>query len=150
MRRPPRDPRESIFAGGVWQHVAWVGLLIGVIPIAVGVWAARSGRPWQTMVFLSLAMLQLGNAMAVRSETESVFALGFRTNLLLLWSVLATTVLQLVAIYWAPMAGLLGLEPLSSGELALVLALSTGAFWAVEAEKLGRRGRARRAAPAAS
>ncbi len=144
MKRPPRPPRESIFAGGVWRHIAWVGLLIGVLPVAVGVWAEGSGRPWQTMVFMSLAMLQLGNALAVRSETESVFALGFRTNLFLLWSVLATTALQIAVIYWGPLAALLDLEPLAFGDLAVVLAVSTAAFWAVEAEKAVRRSRRRR------
>ena len=28
MDRPPRPPGESIFAHGLWQHMAWVGLLM--------------------------------------------------------------------------------------------------------------------------
>src|SRR5688572_14556475 len=26
MKRPPRPPGESVFAGGLWQHTLWVGL----------------------------------------------------------------------------------------------------------------------------
>jgi hypothetical protein len=33
------------------------------------------------MVFTAIAFLQLGNAIAVRSERESVFRLGWRSNL---------------------------------------------------------------------
>jgi Ca2+-transporting ATPase len=25
MQRPPRPPRESLFAHGLWQHILWVG-----------------------------------------------------------------------------------------------------------------------------
>jgi hypothetical protein len=33
-------------------------------------------RAWQSMVFTTLALLQLGHALAVRSERESLFSLG--------------------------------------------------------------------------
>ena len=38
----------------------------GAILLALGVWGEATGRPWQTMVFTSLACLQLGHTMAVR------------------------------------------------------------------------------------
>lgn len=34
MRRPPRPPGESLFAGGMWQHTLWVGLLIAALCLA--------------------------------------------------------------------------------------------------------------------
>ena len=37
MRRPPRPPQESLFAHGMWQHILWVGLLIGgAVPAGAG------------------------------------------------------------------------------------------------------------------
>ena len=39
MRRPPRPPRESIFAHGMWQHIVWVGLLMGAASLATQAWA---------------------------------------------------------------------------------------------------------------
>jgi multiple antibiotic resistance protein len=42
------------------------------------------GWPWQTMVFTTLALLQLGHALTVRSERESFFTLGVWSNPLLL------------------------------------------------------------------
>jgi P-type Ca2+ transporter type 2C len=139
MRRPPRSPTESIFARGLWQHVALVGLLMGAIPLALGVWGHHQGRPWQTMVFTSLAMLQLGHALAVRSETESLRSLRWSTNLPLLVAVVGTLAIQLVVIYWRPLQDLLAVESLTLTELAVVTVASTGVFWVVELEKAVRR-----------
>jgi P-type Ca2+ transporter type 2C len=71
MRRPPRSPTESIFARGLWQHALWVGLLMAVVCLVLFVAARAQGWPWQTMVFTTLALLQLGHALAVRSDRES-------------------------------------------------------------------------------
>jgi Ca2+-transporting ATPase len=139
MGRPPRSPAEGVFAQGLWQHVLAVGLLMGLIPLGLGLWGDATGRPWQTMVFVSLALLQLGHALAVRSERDSLWALGLSTNRPLLGAVLATFALQLAVVYWPPAQNLLDTEALSPFELAVVLVASTGVFWAVELEKAVRR-----------
>ncbi|CAN5790012.1 cation-translocating P-type ATPase [soil metagenome] len=148
MRRPPRAPSENIFARGLWQHVVVVGLLMGGIPLALGVWGNATGRPWQTMVFTSLALLQLGHAMAVRSEIESLRSLRITTNRALLAAVVLTAALQFLVVYWDPARVLLDTEPLSLFEMGVVLAVSTGVFWAVEAEKAFRRLRRNDSQPA--
>lgn len=38
MRRSPRPPEESVFARGLWQHLLLVGLLMGIIPLGLGIW----------------------------------------------------------------------------------------------------------------
>ncbi len=139
MERRPRPPDESIFARGVWQHVIVVGLLMGFLTLGLGVWAEETGRPWQTMIFTTLALAQLGHALAIRSERQSLFAMGINTNKPLLWTVLATLGVQLAVVYWGPAQNLLHTEALSLFELLLVLVVSTGVFWAVELEKWGRR-----------
>jgi Ca2+-transporting ATPase len=139
MRRPPRPPAESIFARGLWEHVIVVGLLMGFLTLGVGLWGEAKDRPWQTMIFTTLALLQLGHALAVRSETESLFALGLRSNLYLLGTVLITTAIQILIIYWGPLQSLLKTEALSAQELLIVLVVSTGVFFAVELEKWVRR-----------
>lgn len=144
MRRPPRPPAESVFARGLWQHVVVVGLLMGLIPLGLGLWGNATGRPWQTMVFTSLAFLQLGNALAVRSEIESLRSLGLGTNRPLLLAVTGTVALQLVVVFSPTAHDLFNTETLTLFELAVVLTASTGVFWAVELEKALRR-RTRRA-----
>jgi len=139
MERPPRPPTESVFARGLWQHVVVVGLLMGLIPLGLGLWGHATGRPWQTMVFASLALLQLGHALAVRSEIESLRTLGVGSNRPLLLAVAGTMALQLAVMYWPATQELLSTESLTFMELGIVLVASTGAFWAVELEKSMRR-----------
>ncbi len=139
MKRPPRAPSESVFSNGLWQHVLIVGLLMGLIPLGLGLWGDSADRPWQTMVFVSLALLQLGHAMAVRSERDSLWRLGLLSNKPLLWAVLGTFALQLLVVYWPPAQNLLDTEALDAMELGVVLLASTGVFWAVEIEKAVRR-----------
>jgi P-type Ca2+ transporter type 2C len=144
MRRPPRRPDESVFARGMWQHILVVGLLMGAIPLALGVWGAATGRPWQTMVFTSLALLQLGHAMAVRSERDSLRRLGLMTNRPLLAAVVGTVALQLGVVYTAWGQTLFHTQPLALRDLAAVLVASTGVLVAVELEKAAKRRRDRR------
>jgi Ca2+-transporting ATPase len=136
MRRPPRPPGESVFARGVWQHIAWVGLLLGGVCIATQAWALATGiAHWQTMVFTVLALSQLGLAMAIRSERDSVFAQGIGSNPWLLGAVLLTLALQLAVIYVPWLNAVFHTQPLAAGELALCIALSCVVFLGVEAEK---------------
>jgi Ca2+-transporting ATPase len=144
MRRPPRPMSESIFARGLWQHALWVGLLMGGVCLAMQATAINLGWHWQTMVFSTLAFLQLGHALAVRSETQSFFTLGWRTNRPLARAVLATVAIQLAIIYLPPLQPIFETEALPPLELAAMLAASTLAFLGVEIEKWVIRRRARR------
>jgi Ca2+-transporting ATPase len=142
MRRPPRPPQESIFAHGMWQHIIWVGLLMGGVSLFTQAWAYHTGSAhWQTMVFTVLALSQMGHVLAIRSETQSLFQQGLWSNRPLLGTVLLTTALQMATIYPAFANPIFKTEPLSAGELVLCLALSAVVFVAVEIEKwLVRRG----------
>jgi P-type Ca2+ transporter type 2C len=144
MRRPPRAPTESIFARGLWQHALWVGLTMAVVCLGLLVGARAAGWPWQTMVFTTLALLQLGHALAVRSERQSFFALGARSNLFLLGAVAGAVVIQLSILYLPGLQRLFHTQALGPVELGLVLVASTAAFVAVELEKWGIRRRSRR------
>ncbi len=103
MRRSPRDPQAGIFSEGLGGHVLWVGAVIGIVALVAG-WlyhdpANPGDATWQTMIFTTLAFLQVGQALASRSSRESFFALGLRTNLTLLGLALLVIVLQLVVLY---------------------------------------------------
>ncbi len=146
MRRPPRPQSESIFARGLWQHALWVGLLMGGVTLAIQAFSISVGWHWQTMVFTTLAFLQLGHALAVRSERESTFRLGWRTNKPLLAAVAAIVVVQLAIIYVPPFQAIFETEALSPVELGVMLAASPAAFIGVEIEKWFLRRRSSRVA----
>jgi len=137
MRRPPRPLQESIFAHGMWQHMIWVGLLMGGVCLLTQAWALHTGSAhWQTMVFTVLTLSQMGHVLAIRTEKESLFGAGMFSNPLLIFSVLLTFVLQMATIYVPILNPIFKTEALSIGELLLCLALSSVVFFAVEAEKL--------------
>ena len=136
MERAPRPPGESIFAGGMWQGILWIGLLMGGVTLVTQAWAYRTGHAhWQTMVFTVLTLSQMGNVLALRSERESFFTMGPLTNLPLLGAVMLTFALQMATIYIPALNSIFKTEPLDLGELLLCLALSSIVFIAVEIEK---------------
>jgi Ca2+-transporting ATPase len=143
MRRPPRPPQESVFAHGMWQHMVWVGLLIGALSLLAQAWAIHSGSAhWRTMAFTVLTLTQLAHVMAIRSERDSLFRQGLTSNLPLLGAVVFTFALQMAVIYVPFLNAALSTHPLTAVELSLCLGLSSVVFFAVEAEKwLVRRGR---------
>ncbi len=143
MRRPPRRTTESIFARGLWQHAIWVGLWMAAVTLVIQFGALEADWPWQTMVFTTLALLQLGHALAIRSERTSFFALGLRSNLPLTLTVIGTLLVQLALIYVPLLQPIFGTEALDATQLAIVLAASTLGFVAVEIEKWSFRTRDR-------
>ncbi|MFZ3261774.1 MAG: HAD-IC family P-type ATPase, partial [Thiobacillus sp.] len=142
MQRPPRPPKESIFAHGMWQHILWVGLLMGGVSLLTQAWAIHvASAHWQSMVFTVLTLSQLGHVLAIRSERESLFSQGVLSNRLLIGALGLTFALQMAVLYVPWLNPIFKTEPLSLGELALCLALSSVVFFGVEIEKwLVRRG----------
>jgi Ca2+-transporting ATPase len=136
MRRAPLNPGENIFGRGMGTHILWVGLLMGLVSLGVGYWAWATVHPaWQTMVFTTLTLSQMGNVLAVRSNRDSLFKIGLLSNRALLGAVLLTFILQILVTFWGPLQVVFGTQDLTTAELAICLGLSTIVFWAVEAEK---------------
>jgi Ca2+-transporting ATPase len=142
MQRPPRPPGESIFAHGMWQHIIWVGLLMGAVSLLVQAWAYHTeSAHWQSMVFTVLTLSQLGHVMAIRSETESLLTIGALSNRFLVVTVVVSVLLQLAILYLPTLNAVFKTAPLDWDELLLCLVLSTVVFVAVELEKWAvRRG----------
>lgn len=142
MRRPPFHPKENIFGRGMGRHMLWVGLLMGLVSLGIGLWAWRSARPdWQTLVFTTLTLSQMGHALAVRSSRDSLFKIGLLSNKALLGAVLLTFVLQMAVVYVPTLQELFKTVALPPADLLISLALSTVVFCGVELEKwLLRRG----------
>ncbi|MCS7220676.1 MAG: cation-translocating P-type ATPase [Anaerolineae bacterium] len=136
MRRPPYHPKENIFGRGMGRHILWVGLLMGLVSLGMGFWAWRTAHPtWQTMVFTTLTLSQMGHALAIRSGRDSLFRIGLLSNRPLLGAVLLTFVLQLAVIYVPFLQGIFKTVALPASDLAISLVLSTVVFWGVELEK---------------
>ena len=142
MEKPPRHPKESVFAHGLGIHIIWVGLLMGFVTLFTQAWAIGTDHAhWQTMVFTVLCLSQMGHVLAVRSESESLFTLGLFSNKPLLGAVVLTFLLQMATIYLPFLNPIFKTEPLSLNELLITLLLSSVVFIAVEIEKWVKRRR---------
>lgn len=140
LKRPPRQPNESIFANGVGVHILWVGLLMGAICIATQGWALRAGNEkWMTMVFTVLSISQMGHALAIRSDWKSLFSQGVFGNKPLIGAVLLTLSLQMAVIFVPFLQDIFRTQALTMKELLICIGLSSVVFWAVELEKWIKR-----------
>jgi Ca2+-transporting ATPase len=77
--------------------------------------------------------------MAIRSERESLFSQGLLSNMVMLWCIAATVILQLVTVYVPVLNPVFKTQPLSIQELAAVIGLSSLVFLAAEMEKRMKR-----------
>ena len=140
MKRAPVRPNESIFAGGMINYIAVVGILTGVIALSVGTVYYHAGSPhWQTMIFTVLCFSQIGQALATRSSRDSFFKIGALTNRLLLGMAALVFLAQLAAIYLPFMRGFLSTTMLPVQDLIVAILVSSVVFWAIELQKGLRR-----------
>jgi Ca2+-transporting ATPase len=141
MSRKPHSPTEGIFARGMGAHIVRTGLLIGVVSLGVGLWAWFSGHEnWQTILFTTLAFAQVGQALAVRSDHDSLFRIGLGSNRPMTALVALVVALQLAVVYWSPLGGLFGTDPLAVVDLLICALAGVVVFAALELEKWwGRR-----------
>jgi len=142
MRRAPRSPAAGIWADGLGRRTAWVGVLIGAVALGVGLAYHEAGRSeWQTMLFTTIAFLQVFQAVGTRSQHESLATIGWTSNRLMVGVVAGVVALQLAAVY-TPLNGFLGLLPLPVSDLAVSAGAGAVLLAVLEAAKAARRRRA--------
>ena len=141
MKRPPRDPKEQIFGRGLGVDILWIGALMGTVSLLVGLWAYHfdSLSNWQTMIFTTLTISQMGNALATRSESQTLLEAGVFRNKMMIGAVLLTFVLQLAVIYLPFMQEIFGTKSLSLMELGVSFGASLIVLIVIDAVKLIRR-----------
>ena len=138
MQRDPHRPSDGLWAGRLGHRRAWVGTLIGVATVAVGFgYYAVDLDQWQTMMFTASAFMQVGQAFATRSSTESLRTIGLGTNRLMLAIAAGVIVLQLAAVY-TPLSEFLDLDMLSPVDISICALLGVGLLAVIETVKAGR------------
>jgi Ca2+-transporting ATPase len=128
MQRPPRDPEEAILSAPFIRSIVLYSLMITAVTLAAFLWSLRSpGTDLEhsvTAAFMTLALAQtfhLGNArdvepvMAWRKATANRWALA---------AVALTVSLQFLAVYFPPLAELLGVRPLALRDWLVIVPLA--------------------------
>ena len=102
MNRPPRPPKENLFAGGLVARILTTGIMMAAAAIFIQSWTAEQGyniRTQQTAVFTTLCLVQLGNALSARSVYHSMFSSTVFGNRGMWGAIVLTIILQLIIVY---------------------------------------------------
>lgn len=107
MQRPPRNPKDGIFAGGVGFDVAYQGLLVTILTMAAffigeriqnGAWLIANSTDGTTMAFLTMSMAEIFHSFNMRSQRQSLFSMKSQ-NIYLWGAAILSLVLTLVVLY---------------------------------------------------
>ncbi|NLI79690.1 MAG: HAD-IC family P-type ATPase [Candidatus Riflebacteria bacterium] len=150
MERPPRNPKEDLLSPPMKTQLVIVSVLMAIgtlmaykighaMALAAAPDPAAAARLAQTMAFGTMVFFQLFNIFNCRSYEKSLLRVGFFTNPTLVGAVALASLLQLAAMYFPPMQGLMGTVSLSMTQLALVLGISLTVIPAVELSKMVRK-----------
>jgi Ca2+-transporting ATPase len=143
MSRPPHLPTDSLWANGLGGRTTWIGIVIGVVTLGLGFgYYAADMDQWQTMMFTTLAFMQVGQAFATRSATESLRSIGLTTNRVMLYIAALVVALQLIAIY-TPLREFLDLDTLSAADVGVCALMGVGLLAVIETVKWIDRKRSR-------
>ncbi len=128
MDRPPRHPKESIFARGLGVKIGFRGILIGIStlivfllsigPLGMGLREAR------TMALATLVMSQLFHVFDARAEEQSFLEVGLFTNPWAVGAVLSSIAMLLAIVYIPSLGELFKTDPIGWADWALVILAS--------------------------
>ena len=151
LRRPPRDPQESIVRASDFKRYGFESLTMTAGAMAAyGYGIARYGTGPQagTVAFMTLTMAQLLHAYSCRSDQHGIFtAERLRPNPYLNLAIGGTVALQLASVAVPGLRGLLGNAPLGVVDAAVIGAGSVLPFLVNEATKGAATEGRRRAGP---
>jgi Ca2+-transporting ATPase len=134
MTRSPYNPKESVFSRGLGTQIIWIGILMGAVSLGVGYiyWDIDPNGPWQTVIFTTLVLSQMGNALATRSFYDSLFNIGVLSNRLMVGAVALGFILQLLLLYVPFLQEVFKTQPLSAQDMIICLLASSIVFIVVE------------------
>ncbi len=124
MKQPPRDPKRSLLSASFVTLIAWQAAMLAALALAAYMWALNvygPGAHARTIALFALIGGELGHTFNCRSRTRSAFA-GLLRNPFLLIAAFIVISLQLLAVYFSPLARILGtVQPSTTDWLVIVL-----------------------------
>ncbi len=148
MARPPRDPKDGIFAGGVGLDILVQGAFVAILTVLAffvgdfiqnGHWfVIEDSADGVTMAFLTMSMAEIFQAFNVRSRRHSLFSLT-RQNKFLWGAAIAAMLLTAGVIYIPFLRDAFGFQSISFAEYAIAFGLALTIIPLIEIYKLIRR-----------
>ena len=140
MNRAPRNPKESIFAGGLGVGVVYQGILVALITLtsyALGYYVLSSHNAVlaTTMAFMTLSMAEVFHAFNMRSLNNSIFTIKNQNKMLWLAGGVSF-VLSTLLVMVKPIASIFSLTPLTFAQYGIAIAIAFAVIPIVEIVKL--------------
>lgn len=126
MNQPPRSKDARFLDAPMQRYILIVGLLIGSIALVLGfIYFDPNSNDvtWQTMIFSSLAFMQIGQALTARSESVPIYKLGLQSNPVLIVLAGIVILLQLLVLYVPFMRTFFEIEALTVPQLLICVGL---------------------------
>ena len=147
MRRPPRNSKDGIFAGGLGFDAVYQGIMVSIITLVsyfighfmeAGVWEFTNSEDGMTMAFLTMSMAEIFHSFNMRSQRKSVFTL--KTHNKSLWlAMLGSLVLTTAVIFIPGVNTAFGFASISIAEYLVAMALAFSVIPIVEIVKAIQR-----------
>ncbi len=146
MQRQPRKPTDRVIDAAMWHTIVFTGLVMAIAALVTLdrflpgglISGGESLDTARTATFTVLVLAQLFNVFNARSESASAFQ-GLFDNLWLWAAVLAGLVLQVAVVEWSFLNLSFGTTPLTLGQWAWCLVISSSVFWLSELRKVWLR-----------
>lgn len=163
MELPPRPRDERLLTWGLLARAyGFLGVVEGVFALAAFffVYLLAGWRPSMgisamvasgslyimatTACHHTIVTTQMGNGFACRTESESIFRVGFFTNKFYVWGVLSEILILIMFLYVPPFPHFFGFEPLSGWVWIFMFAVAPAPLVADEIRKALVRWNSRR------
>jgi len=136
MRRRPRDPKLSMFAG-LKAWILGIALLLSIAMTSLFVYGliSKGVAEARSLVFASIIVFELAFAFSCRSQNQTIFRLGITSNKYLAAAVTSQLVLLLLIIYTPSVAPLFEVAPMNLGDWLPVIGAGMSGFVFAETSK---------------
>uniref|UniRef100_A0A1L8DF23 Calcium-transporting ATPase n=2 Tax=Nyssomyia neivai TaxID=330878 RepID=A0A1L8DF23_9DIPT len=149
LKQKPRNVRQPMITRSVIVNVLLSAsiIILGTLWVFQREMADGSGGKTKrdtTMTFTCFVLFDMFNALSCRSQTKSVFQIGFFTNKMFLLAVGFSLLGQLLVIYFPPLQMVFQTEALTAMDLLFLVSLTSSVFIVSELKKWFERSMERR------
>lgn len=142
MRLPPRNTKVGMLTRDLLINIVLSACIIVAGTLYVFHEMMEDGKMTArdtTMTFTCFVFFDMFNALSCRSQTKSVFEIGFCSNRPFCLAVIFSLVGQMLVIYTPPLQYVFQTESLSLQDLLFLVALTSSIFIVSEVKKLGEK-----------
>lgn len=143
LKQPPRRTNDSMINFSLLVNIVMSAMIIVSGTLYIFYHEMQEGHVTSrdtTMTFTCFVFFDMFNALACRSQTKSVFQIGFFTNKAFLISVGGSILSQLLVIYFHPLQKIFQTEPLSLSDLLFIILLTSSVWIFSEVKKFVENG----------